>query len=182
MIFILTSNNTNIKNIKDYNENFIFCLIHSINQYPFRIPKDKFIFDIYYQDGMDIDIESNTEDMEFRYHNLSTITEVLDSISDYLYQIENTERNKDEDIRDEIMFGVCCEYNINNQICKYLINSISNYEDSELIPVNLYQYLKVGSSDKMCQILKRMLHTEFIYPDDPTSYSFALFSAVKGVM
>lgn len=182
MLFCLSSKCSGVTHIREYTENFVFGLLHIRYEYPFHPPKTIYVFDIYYQDGMDIEEEENTDNMEFRYHSCSTITDALDQISKLLYDIDFVEQQKDEDIREDIMIGVCCDYKINKEICNYLNQKFNEYEDTELQSIDLYQYLKIGSSQSMVQVLKRMLHTEFIYPDDPIAYVYALYQAIQGYM
>lgn len=178
MLFCLSSNCSSVAHIREYTESFALCLLHTRYEYPFHPPKRTFVFDVYYQDGMDMEPEENENNMEFRYHSCSTITDALDQIAELLINISQVEQNKDEDIREEIMISVCGTYKTNKEICNYLNECFVNHDDTDLQAVDLYQYYKIGSSVAMTNTFKKILHTEFIYPDDPISFSYAMYQVM----
>lgn len=181
MIRLITSNIIPIRSIKDYNDNFIICYLHTSLITPHNPPKTKYIFEIYYQTDMLIDEEETDHEMVFNYHPVSTITEALDKIADFVqYEVE-TEMDKDEDLRDEVTVGVCCDYSWNTQVVKYLNSNFADHE-LEFECLNLYQYLKIVRVERLVQTLKGALGTEFIYPEDPVNFGYALHLGLAGLV
>lgn len=181
MIHLLTSNLLPIRSIKDYNDNFVFCHIHTERIVPILTPTYRFIFEIYHQDEMvfDEDVYEDTEDFIFHFHPVATMTEALDQIAESMIQFEQAEASKDEDLRDELTFAVCCDYNWSRQVFKYM-NSAFGDHDSELSCLDLYQYLKVPSTQKMKELIGSILNSEFIYPEDSISFGYAIHRAIDG--
>lgn len=180
MIHLLTSNLLPIRSIREYNDNFIFCHTRVERMVPVIQPKFRYIFDVYHQDEMVFDSDySDNEDFSFHFIPVSTMTEALDLISDQLMKIEQSEKSKNEDIRDELTVSICCDYSWSKQVVKYL-NSCFADHDSELTCLDLYQYMKIPSVEKMKEFVSSILNTKFVYPEDPISFGYALHQAING--
>ncbi len=179
MIFCITSNNLSSKNIMTYSDNFVFSVIHSENIAPSMSGSKKHVFDIFYQDGMGIEEEESTGDMKFIYHPVNSVEQALTKIFDYLsYYLEN-EAEKAEDLRDEIITICSCDYDINSQVCKYLNNLFSDNETDYKVS-NIYKSFKIPSTERLVEILKKSLNTEFIYSDDSVAFGYAIYKALDG--
>lgn len=183
MIQILTSNKILSKSIKSYVDNFIFCFLHTKYQYPMNPPKLIYQFDIFYQDGMEFDQDdySNTDTMIFKFHPVNAITTALEEISSMIVDLELDNEEQDEDLQEDNQFCVCCDYLTNQQIVQYL-NHQFNELDSDTTCLNLYQYLKITDTEKLVHLVKMVLSTDFVYPDEPISFSYALYKAIKGMI
>ena len=182
MINIVTSNIIPIKSIYNYNDNFIICHLHTVTHpFPYSVPKLKYLFDIYHQDEMimdDSDSYASDEDMEYRYHPVASITEALNQIAEDVIQFESDELEKDEDLQQEITLAVSCDYPWNKQVIKYLNNQFTDH-DSDLTCLDIYNYMKIGSIERLGTTLKSMLGTNYIYPEDPIAFGYAIYQAVK---
>lgn len=182
MVYLLTSNNIPITSIKNYNDNFILSLLHSEVSKVHRSRTEIYQFDIFIQDGMDTDDFDNSEDLiNLDIHEHPDITSSLDQIAEMLVKAESRQEARDEDLREEITIAVACQYDWNQQIVKYLNNALSEL-DSNLIAINIFRELRIPSMDRLTQSLKTALSTEFIYPDDPISFGYALLTALGGML
>lgn len=181
MIFLLTSNKLPIKSILDYNDGFILCLLHSTPFIPLSNSKKKYIFDIFFQEGMDVaDDYDSQDDMEFNFHSSATMEEALTNIGEIIYNQENLMKSRDEDNQEELVFSSCCDYSWNEQVVQYLNRYLSDQDDSETTCLNLYRFLKIPSVDAMVRTLKHSLGTEFIYSDEPVAFGFAIHKLMGG--
>ena len=140
-------------------------------------------FDIFYQDGMEFDPDdySNTDTMIFKFHPVNAITTALEEISSMIVDLELDNEEQDEDLQEDNQFCVCCDYLTNQQIVQYL-NHQFNELDSDTTCLNLYQYLKITDTEKLVNLVKMVLSTDFVYPDEPISFSYALYKAIKGMI
>lgn len=182
MIYLLTSNAIPITSIKSYNDNFIFSLLHSEISRVHKNRTNIYQFDIFIQDGMDTeDFETSEEMVNIDIHEQPTITSSLDQIAETLAAAEERQNARDEDLREEITIAVACQYDWNQQIVKYLNSALAEI-GSNLVAINLYRELHIPSMDRLTNSLKTALSTEFIYPDDPVAFGYALLTALGGML
>lgn len=178
MTHIISSNLESVKSIRLYNENFIIVHLHVVHQAPLMKYTPRYIYDIYYQDGMELDDSYESEDdVKFNLYPVASITEALDNIADELVDTDYEESKKDEDKTEEIAVICACNPDWNKQVTKYMNDQFSSL-DSSLEAMNLYTYMKIGSMDRLVQSLKSSLNTEFVYPDEPISFAYALYQCV----
>lgn len=178
MTHIITSNLGTVGSIHQYQDNFIIVHLHVVHQAPLVNYTPHFIYDVYYQDGMvlDEDYESDNE-VEFVLHPVASITEALDSITDDLVDDDYEENKKDQDKTEERAIVTACNPSWNRQVTRYMNEQISSL-GSSLEVMNLYTYMKIVNIDRLVQSLKASLNTEFIYPDEPISFAYALYQCV----
>jgi hypothetical protein len=189
MIYLLTSNDIQIRNIKSYSENFIISLLHSQTSKFHRTPTQIFQYDIFTQDALSPDLEDceSSDGINFDIHEHPTITSALDEIAQMLMDGLAKQQARSEDLREEITIACCCTYDGNQQIVKHLNEIFSDADSNELIgkdlvALNLYNQLRVGSKARIAELLRSLLNTEFIYPDDPISFGYALNQVLVGGM
>lgn len=182
MLYVITSNDVPIKSVHEYTGAYQLSLLH---QYPSAVmKKGKMIsvYDIFVQD------ESSLEDgldsshlVEIDIHESPSIFSSLEEIAAILRAAEIEEFEKDEDIRSEIRVVCACKYQWNREITRQLQEFLGN-QDSEIIPLNLFTELHIPSMDRLVNTLKTALNTQFIYPDDPIAFGFALYQALGGLL
>lgn len=182
MINIITSNIIPITSIKRYNNDFMFC--HHYKRrvlLPFNETKVKHIFQIFHQTDMDCDVESytNSTELEFNFIQKPTMLECLDDIASAL--CEQFDHQKDDDNPEEIMIVVACDISWNNQVVSYLNKALQS-RGIDTTCLNLYQYLRIADYDKIKTMMKNILGSEFIYPEDPISFSYAIDRALIGLV
>ena len=183
MIYLLTSNILPIRSIREYNDNFIISLLHVVPFAPLTNGKMKYVYDIFHQSEMEMDDQyTNQTDIEFHLHPVATIEEALVSISQQIKGTEEMIQSRDEDSQEELVFGVCCDYAWNGQVVKYLNNLFGEMDNCEIQCLNLYTYLKIPSVEAMSRTLKNSLGTEFVYPEEPVAFGYALHTAIGGLL
>lgn len=184
MVHILTSNAVPIRSIREYNDNFLICHLSTSKIVVFNPPKTCYNFHLYHQEEYDISTEGeyeNTDDMKFLSYPVVGITEALDRIaSSIIHEVESIPPQAGEDdIPDEHIIAVACGYNWTPQVVKYLNTRFAEAE-CDLKCLNLYQYMKVVDIQKMANIVKQSLGSEFVYPEDPIAFSFSIHKAMMG--
>ena len=182
MIYILTANSVPMKSIKDYNDNFVFSLLHTENSKIHKAKKTFYQYDIFLQDGMDTEGYDISGDMiNCDIHEHPEITSSLDHIVEILLAAEERQAMRDEDLQEEITLMVCCDYQWTQTYVKELNERFAEAE-SELTALNIYRELHIASKDRLTTMLKTALNTEFIYPDDPIAFGYALVTALGGLL
>ena len=180
MLHIITSNIIPVKNIKDYNDNFI--LVHLFQKEvpgPYSIPRMKFDFHIFHQDEMELEQDEylNTSDMEFHFNPEGDITQSLDQIVQTLdtwNEKYNGNDDTDQSNPEEFQIVVACDKSWNKQVVKYLKQKFHD-TGLDMEPLDLFKFFGIVEYDKLKEMLKSNLGTEFIYPEEPISFSYALF-------
>lgn len=203
MIHIVTANSIEIKSIKDSNNNFVIVHLHTEPFKVFNRPMTKYVFDIYYQDGMDLD-QLYSEGMEYNNSNgyiynpipSPNITSVLDEIVQKVKDLEPVDTDPDDDDEqsseypepaeegappDVTTLALACYPSLNAQIRKYLDSEFID-QDCDVRCLDLYRYMKLTSVEKLVNSLKQTLNTEFIYPDDPISFAYSIYLSVIGAV
>lgn len=180
MLYIITSSYLNFSSIMNYQENFILSVLHSSISKVHRTRTKIFQFDIYTQDSSSPELEdcSSEDGINYDIHEHSAIIQSLDEIAEMFMDESIRQQQRTNDLQEEIIIASCCSYGINSQVVKYL-NRYFTSNSSELKVLNLYQQLRIPSSDKMSELLRSLLGTNFIYPDDPISFGYALESAIE---
>ena len=112
------------------------------------------------------------------------IKEALDSIVENIKESlnswdSNRERTNTQDESDERMFAVCCSYEITPRITQYLNDHMKSIRE-DISAINFYQYLKISSQEKLAEMLRLQLATNFIYLDDPCAAAYAIRLAING--
>ena len=107
--------------------------------------------------------------------------EALTQICEVIHDQEILIQSKDEDNKEELLLTSCCDYNWNKQVVKYVNTQLGDYDDqTETTCINLYQYLKVPGMTAMVRMLKNILGTDFIYPEDPVAFGYAVYRILGG--
>lgn len=183
MNLIITSNPIRLKdNIHDYVDNFEIVCVRERSLSTMRTPTDVFQYDVWYHDGMDIEEETSDQEFQFHYYPTDVITTALDEITELIVMIQEAILNKDEDDQEELNVIVICEKQWNKDAVQYIKRKITEcVDDIDDYPnvMDLYQYLKINSKDDLAQIMKMTLNTEFIYPDDPIAFGYAIYQTLK---
>lgn len=189
MIHVITSNHVPVKSIRQYNDNFIICHHRTeLSLLPFSKTKMKHVFQIYYQDGIDVDEEDykNTVDLNYSFLPVPEITECLDMILQSImgfYAVEKMRvENSDDsaDSEEETVVIVACNPEWNRQTVKYLNEGFK----SRKIPVeclDVFRHFRMSNAEKLATMVKNVLGSDFVYADEPISFSYALDRALIGM-
>lgn len=186
MINIITSNPTTIKNIQDYTDNFIVVHLMECTMISLSVQTSGYKFNIYHQDGMDLseyEEYQNSSNLRFEFIPVRTISEALDKIIETIVQDEEqarTEAEKFNENQEELMVASVVDMSWNKLGINYINNGLAQH-DCESSCLNLYQYLRVGSIQSLVNILKGRLQSDFVYPEDPVAFSYAIMRVLNGV-
>ena len=151
MNLIITSNPIQLKNnIYDYVDNFEIVCVRERSLSTMRTPTSVYQYDVWYHDGMDIEIETNDHEFQFHYYPTDVLTTALDEIAKLIIMIQEAILERDED-------------------------DVGNYPNV----MDLYQYLRIGNKDDFANIMKNTLNTQFIYPEDPVAFGYAVYQTLK---
>lgn len=206
MLHIITSNRVPVNSLKEYSENFILCHKSKTEiNVPYRDIVFQHQFSIYIQSGMNSQIESenytSSVEEKFLEYQVPTISEALEdigrNISDDLLSKtfrrpnergtggKNNKKQNDTDIEEPIIF-CACDPSWNHLACAFLNkyfrrNLLAKY-GVNVECLNLFSYLKVVNDDAIKSMIKNILNTDFIYPDEPVSFSYALDRVMLGLV
>ena len=190
MLHVITSNPLKLGSIYRNNDNFIVVHTYTKIIIPRVATSIGYGIDIYHQDGMSLeefDDYHSDDGIVYDFIPVAAITQALDMISDVITRDETQrqERNRnleqDDDPPDESMVAVSCDQSWNKQASRY-INQILSSNGIELSAIDLYSTLKIVSQNRLTEYLKKSLGTEFIYPEDPVSYGYAIHRVLGGIM
>lgn len=180
MLFIITSNIIPVKSIRDYNDNFILTqLFQKELAGPFAKVRMKYDFHIFRQDEMELEQDEymNSVDMEFHFNPIGTIAQALDSMVETI-EVYNEKYNgnngEDEDNPEQFQVVVACDKSWNNQVVRYLRDAFHE-KGLDIEPLNLFTYFNIVNYDKLKTMIQSVVGSEFIYPEDPISFSYALW-------
>lgn len=185
MLHTITSNPIEVKRLTDYHDNFIIVHLTDKVLLPYANGQTGLYFKVYHQDGMDVqdyDEYEDTPDMRFEFIPVTSIQEALSKIADDLIESEdlNDAYAEEHDIqKDEIMVACVCGYKWNAQATRFINKNIEE-DTTDIRVVNMYQYFRIPSEAKMAQFVKTALGSEFVYPDDPIAYAYALHRVLGG--
>lgn len=185
MINIITSNPTDIKSIHGYHDNFIIVHLSEATLIPMSMDTVGYNFHVYHQDRMDLseyDEYQSSSNMRFQFHPVRNIIEALDKIIENIVQAEErarTEAQRFNENQEEIMIASVCDMSWNKQGMKYIDSELAQ-RNCESSCLNLYQYLRVGSIERLAEILKARLRSDFVYPEDPVAFSYAIMRVLNG--
>lgn len=185
MLHIITSNAVPVRNIKEYNDNFVIChLFQKEMNAPFSRMKMKYDFHVFHQDEMEFDQEEymNSADMEFHFNSEPDITESLKAIIqtiDSYNEKYNGKDGEDEDNPEEFQVIVACNKQWNKQVVKYLRQRFHD-KGLDITPLDIYEYFGIVNMDKLKNMIQSALGSEFVYPEDPVSFSYALYMTFAG--
>lgn len=206
MLHIITSNRIPVNSLKEYSDNFIICHKSKTEiNVPYRNIAYQHQFSIYIQSGMNSQIESEnyTSSMEEKFleYQVSTISDALEDIGGKISKdllCENDRRrsagrgrdkaDKDHEnnTREEPMIFCACDPAWNHLACsflnKYFRRNLLAKSGISVECLNLFSYLKVVNDDAIKSIIKNILNTDFIYPDEPVSFSYALDRVMFGLV
>lgn len=183
MNLIITSNPIQLKNnIYDYVDNFEIVCVRERSLSTMRTPTSVYQYDVWYHDGMDIEIETNDHEFQFHYYPTDVLTTALDEIAKLIIMIQEAILERDEDDQEELNVIVICEKQWNKDAVHYInqklaedMDDVGNYPNV----MDLYQYLRIGNKDDFANIMKNTLNTQFIYPEDPVAFGYAVYQTLK---
>lgn len=182
MLHIITSNHIPINNIKTYTNNFVLTHLYRRNiPIPTKIPRTKLSFNIFHQPEMELDQDSyrDTVDMEFHFNECPDLTSSFDQIGESICsQYEKCFVADTDDSPEEFQIILACDKTWNQQGVKYL-NSFFKEKGLDISVMNLYTYYGIVNYDKLKTLIQSVLNSEFIYPDDPISFSYALYQFIE---
>ena len=181
MIHVITSS-INDKSIHDEKNDFILVKTE-LRPFIARWNEEYYQFDLYYKDDMELDSSkeyTGSNNLQYGFHPVSTVAQALEQI---IKDIHNYYIRTNID-NEESMTVIACDYNLNRQITNY-INSIPDTNqnmlfNNEIGCNDIYRTLKLPSKEHLTKYLKSSLNSEFIYPDDPVSYGYAIHKVLEG--
>lgn len=183
MLHVITSNVTGIKHLNGYVQNFI--LVDTTTRLSIPSVNDSYFqFDIYHEDGMDLEsLEDYVDDSSFRYNLLTGIQPgpIIETMAEKILTEDQEAKAKDPTNPPEMMIAFACDYDWNQSAVKRF-NGYMKEHLSELRAVNLFTVLKVPSSEKLAEYVRMALSTEFVYPEDPVSYGYAVYQTLSGLV
>lgn len=184
MLHVITSNPVDIKHLKQYANNFI--LVHTYAK--IAIPSVNFatyFMDCYHQEGMDLsEYEDYEDDSQFRYSFEDAIQPgpAIETIAEKILNEDLAAKaDTPDDNPEEHMVAFACDYRWNQSAVKRF-NSWMREHNSEITAVNLFTVLKVPSMKKLAEYIKMALSTEFVYPDDPVAFGYAVYQTLNGMV
>lgn len=186
MIHIVTSNPVAVKSLKDYNDNFIICHLQEKVLLPFANAAMGFLFKIYHQDGMDLEEFNeyeNEANYKYEFIPVRSINDALQAIARDVVASEQAaqkEADKLGDTQEEVMLATVCGYSWNKHAISRLNSEIRKLH-GETACLDLYTYLRAPNIERLAQIVKNQLQSEFVYPEDPIAFSYALMRTLNGV-
>ena len=184
MLRVITSNPVDIRHLKQYASNFV--LVHTYEK--LVVPSVNLatqFLDVYHEQGLDLaEYEDYEDDSRFRYSFMEAVQPgpAIESIAEVILT-EDRLANADtpEDNPEEHMVAFACDYRWNQSAVKRF-NSWMKEHYSEITAVNLYTVLKVPSKEKLAEYIKMALSTEFVYPDDPIAFGYAVYQTLNGMV
>lgn len=183
MIHVITSNDMQIKSINKYADNFVIVHMFTKELYVGIKPITKFIFNVYHKDGFELDdIEDITgsdyvtsSQYEYNFIPVAGITPALDNISETI--INNYP--EDEDDANDMHVALATRNPYSGQIRKYL-NEIFTEHELDIQVLDMLRYMGMVNLDRLTNSIKTILSTDFVYQDDPISYSYSVYLALMG--
>lgn len=183
LIHIITSNGVPVSGIEHYVDNFM--IVHHYTRTvraPYNESRQKHIFQTYLQPEMEVEEDDfkDTPTLEFHLHEVPLVKSALDEIAAAIYEQWKKERDAgDGDV--ETMIICACKMSWNRTCVSYL-NKRLKARGMDVECMNLYVALRASSEDKLKEIMKSVLGTDFIYPDDPVSFAYAVDRALIGLV
>lgn len=180
-LYVITSNAIPIDSIKKYNNNYLLSLLHSGILIPSAKKEKIYYYDIFQQVTDDEVEDTSSNQFDFNFIERPDITEALKLIARYLAQEEKGQLELDEDFQEEMIVIAACPFSWNQQLVKYLNEQLIEL-GSEVRCLNIFTHYKLPSMDRLAEALKVSLNTNFIYPDDPVAFGYALYQAIGGML
>ena len=163
--------------ITDYVDNFIFSVLTQVDVALSKTPAKRYRYDTFYQDGSEPEFDENTNDFEFHYYSVATITEAISGIVELVSKYQRIMDERPDDRREEINLIIACDKHWSRAVAKSIQDEIDEVEDFTHYPniMNLYGYMKLTNRDSLVDIITRTLNCKFVYPDDPVAFGYALY-------
>lgn len=186
MNHIITCNPiTKLRSLKDPVDNFIVCHFHEVDAKFYLTKKTRLVYDLYVQDEQSDEIEeiiNSYSDETIRVHEIAYLSEIPELVSETLLQEYDPEDLLDENGDKELPnVYVSADYDFSRLLTASLNRQFR--EDSlELEAVNLLQYYNFTKLEKMVEMMKRELESNFIYPEDPVSFAYVTNRLLRGNM
>ena len=79
-----------------------------------------------------------------------------------------------------MIIAVACSEVWNPQIVRYLDERFA-YEEVNISCLDMYKYNGIVRKDRLVNIMKKSLGSEFIYPDDAVAFSYAVMQFLMGI-
>ena len=176
MIHVITSNGVPINSIYRNTDNFVVVdyFKHAEITAPCRNPHLFDVFNVYAQaDTLNIVLEDLTDLKDFKINSNTypLLSPSLENIADDIAAEWKAESEKDDTI--EPIVVCACSYNWNRAAVSLLTRRM-RAAGAPIEALNIYDVLRVGSTESLLKRLKMELDTEFIYPDEPVSFAYAI--------
>lgn len=184
MLHVITSNPIEVTSLAKYNDNFIIVHLTEKLIAPTADGRKGYHFKIYHQDGMSTDEFDDYETIPgYKYELIPTrsINDAFVAIADDLVEAEDkaeSEAAEFDFVPDQIVVACACGKQWNSKAVQYINNEISL--DAETRVFDIYRYLKITKESQLEAYVKANLQTEFVYPEDPVAYSYALYQVLGG--
>lgn len=172
-----------IKSLKNEVDNFIVCHFHEYDAKFYLTKKTKPIFDLYVQDEYCDAVEELLTEYEREQVNVYEVPS-LSVIPEVLVQNIGAEYNPDDLLDENSDKELPCVYLCADTPFSTLMASSLNREfrknGYEIEVTNLMKYYQTPSFDRLVDMMKRELETEFIYKDDPVQFAFVTNFMLRG--
>lgn len=180
MIIVLASNKLDNPKMYDDNQDFMITALYAERSDVMRDAISYYnneLFNTYYKSGMNMEDviaeyspedDSSDDDDEYNFIEKVYISEVIEEIAANISTLE--EYDPKIIIAIEGLFGT---------LVTSKLNKIFRSNSVELEAVNLFQYYKISNLEALTKSVKSSLNTNFIYPEDPISFSYALYKFVN---
>ena len=183
MLHVITSNPVDIKHLKQYASNFILVHTYAKLSIP-SVNLATYHMDVYHEEGMELDeYDEYEDDGQFRYTFQSVIQPGpgIDTIAEKILNEDLVANANTGDNREEHMVAFACDYRWNQSAVKRF-NAWMRENHADIQAVNLYNVLKAPSKEKLVEYMKMALSTEYIYPDDPIAFGYAVYQTLSGMV
>lgn len=122
-------------------------------------------------------------DYNFKITSVSTLEEALGMIAHDIAISEQSTLKESEDTNDtpeEINVVCSCKYGSNHMITQEL-NSALREEGSDITCLDIFQYLKAPTDERLAEIICNNLHIETCYyNEDPIAFGYAVMIYISG--
>ena len=168
----------NLNNTQDDKGIFLVHLCENIIV-PFNSNQSGYIFTVYYHHDKNINSYKNsytdTQSMRFKFVPVTDLIQALNLISE---SIINTQK-QNMDVVEENMVAFMLNTSWNTQCLNY-INRQLKQKNQTLSCFDIYRYMGIVNKSKLADVIKSMLQTDKVFPDDPIAFAYSVMIALNG--
>lgn len=181
MVFVLTSNPSDVKSVKYIGDDFYFCLLHDYRN-PISTSRTRmYQFDIVHHQSVPVtDLYKSEGNMNFRFHPVDTFEEAVDVIGELIANQYKVQQARDEDVREELTVTVCCPFQWSQRMTRLITDYLTAAGADDVGCNNLFRTLMFPSMDRVIQMLQSTLNSKNISADDPATLAYAINLAWGG--